>query len=455
MSELEKVWIKKGKYDFPTNEYRNSFLFSINEKPKGNVYSNIKNILKMVLKEKFDYIYEDLFIIALSIFSVDKKIQRKNFYDNWTRVLKISIPVLNFEKWVETKSWWERLLSYLTGDIWDINFRKTDVKYLNLQMNISPLKHANVSLFSGGLDSFCGAIDLLERETSCLFIGYNEYPRLRKRQEELFNIIYKENGDKNINFFNFSANSRPPVKKGIKAKDKDCETSSRGRSLLFLSAAILIAGCMGESIPVYIPENGFIGINIPLTNSRRGSCSTRTTHPFFINDFNDLLKHIGIKNKIINQFSYKSKKDIVELVKSKRAFIEGAGKTISCSHPCVARWEKNEYPINCGYCYPCLIRKSSLVNMNIKNDIYSHDSVSYKFIKENPKSKKINDLVSLINTVYRYKISSEKEIKRLIQINGKISNNEAELFFNLYKSTMEDLIQLFSEDEKLKEYIGL
>ena len=71
------------------------------------------------------------------------------------------------------------------------------------------------------------------------------------------------------------------------------------RSFLFLCIALTIAGIIGNDIPVYIPENGFIGLNIPLTNSRKGSCSTRTTHPYFISSFNEMLKIIGIENQII------------------------------------------------------------------------------------------------------------------------------------------------------------
>ena len=36
-------------------------------------------------------------------------------------------------------------------------------------------------------------------------------------------------------------------------------------------------------LDIYVPENGFISINTPLTRRRIGSLSTRTTHPYFIN----------------------------------------------------------------------------------------------------------------------------------------------------------------------------
>ena len=46
-----------------------------------------------------------------------------------------------------------------------------------------------ICLFSGGLDSFCGAIKLLEEGKSPCLVGHNEYPKLKKKQGKLcFNV---------------------------------------------------------------------------------------------------------------------------------------------------------------------------------------------------------------------------------------------------------------------------
>lgn len=98
-----------------------------------------------------------------------------------------------------------------------------------------------------------------------------------------------------------------------------------------------------------------------MTGGRKGTCSTRTTHPYFLRQFNDILKQVGIQNTIINFFAYNTKREIVQQVKDNDAFKSCYADTISCSHPCLARYNKNgskEYPINCGYCYPCLIRRA-------------------------------------------------------------------------------------------------
>ena len=311
-----------------------------------------------------------------------------------------------------------------------------------------------ISLFSGGLDSYCGAIKLLEDGKSPCLIGHNEYPKLRKKQAEFVDDFQKIYKNQKIKFISFSANSRAP--KNINdAQLIGSENTSRGRSLLFLCAALSIAGILGNNIPVYIPENGFIGLNIPLTNSRKGTCSTRTTHPYFLNSFLEILKYVGIENPIINFFAYSTKREIVNSVKNKEAFKIHYMDTISCSHPCLARYNKkghNEYPINCGYCYPCLIRKSSV--LDARDNKYSYAAETKEFLKEYCETEKASDLRAVISSVYRYKKLDDEKIKEMIRCYGHLNEESVEKFLSVYKSTMNDLIELFSNDDELKKLIG-
>ena len=224
----------------------------------------------------------------------------------------------------------------------------------------------------------------------------------------------------------FTAGSRAPY--SLHGSLPGTENTSRGRSLLFLSAALSVAGIMGENTPVYIPENGFIGLNVALTGSRKGSCSTRTTHPYFLRQLKDILTVVGIKNPINNIFAFQSKREIVRSVKDCDAFQRGYKETISCSHPCVSRYNRNgsrEYPINCGYCYPCIIRKSSLLD--------------------------VSDAV--VSSIYRFQTSNDEQLRRLIRKTGNLSQYETEQFLRLYKSSMNDIIELFHMDPGMERYI--
>lgn len=204
-----------------------------------------------------------------------------------------------------------------------------------------------------------------------------------------------------------------------------------------------------------IPENGFIGLNIPLTNSRKGTCSTRTTHPYFLKSFLKILKRVGIDNTINNFFAYSTKREIVDSVKDTDAFISHYRDTISCSHPCLARYNKkgnNEYPVNCGYCYPCLIRKSSLIGA--RDFKYSFTAETKDFLNKYGESEKASDLRAVISAVYKYKHIQDSDIINKIRLVGNLTEEEVNKFLHLYKSTMDDLNKLFSADSEMKNMLG-
>lgn len=454
-----KFWIKKENDKNPTADWADSYIFTINRNSGSTLFSSLPGIWHRMGKLLINPLYEDLYIISLSIYGLDKRVSRNRFGDCWTRDISVSIPVLQIEKWVRTESEWNSMLSFLTGDYWHITFRSTDAvcsqhkRKSKSSLNLIPCDC--VSLFSGGLDSFCGAIKLLELGHSPCLVGHNEYPKLRAKQEDFAKSFREFYPDQYCQFIGFTAGARAPYLIINDEKLSGTENTTRGRSLLFLSFALTIAGILGEEMPVYIPENGFIGINVPLTNSRIGSCSTRTTHPYFIGEFKSILYKVGIKNPIENIFAYNSKREIVRMVKDNPTFLSGFKDTISCSHPCQARYSKNgsrKYPINCGYCYPCLIRKSSLLDITDNGD-YSHMELPSAFLSGFSKSDKSFDLNAVVNSIYRFKHSSSEQIRRLIRKNGPLSLEEVEKFERLYASGMNDLIEFFHRDPDMEKYL--
>lgn len=455
-----QFWIDKEQECQPFGLWKDAYIYSINRKKYSTIFTNITDIWYRMDCLSIDPIYEDLFIIGISIFSLDKRINRRLFKDCWTREINVSIPVLEYDKWKGTSTNWEKMLRFLTGDIWHIEFRKS-MKVYSLREHPNR-KHLNIQgcdsvcLFSGGLDSLCGAIKLLEEGASPCLLGHNEYPKLRKKQNEFAEIFKNIYSEQKVDFISFTANSRAPIS-SKEGKLIGSENTSRGRSLLFLCAALSIASILGKEVPVYIPENGFIGLNISLTKSRKGTCSTRTTHPYFLSQFNSILKAVGIDHPILNFFAFNTKREVVNQVKDTEAFLNCYFDTISCSHPCLARYNKsggNEFPINCGYCYPCLIRKSSLLDVD-KDKKYSFAGETYEFLMENEENDKGSDLRAVLSSVYRYKCINEEELKRYIKNVGQLSVDDVEKFLRVYKRSMEDLIELFTVDERTKRYLGL
>lgn len=464
-----KIWINKCIDDYNNTE-GDELVFNLNNRNnKSNVKTDLENLWRRFGKTTIPDINEDLLIIALSIFAIDKRINRKIFKDGWTRNLEVSIPVLEIEKWNQVKFKLEKTLEFLSGDIWNINFRKTNEKFRGDKVNThNVIKKSDfdcVSLFSGGLDSFSGAVKLLEESKSICFVGFKEYGLLKNRQENIYNILNSNYKNINKEIILFNGTAYAPLINNVKGKvyNKGVESTSRSRSFLFIAGAIAIASIIGENIPVYIPENGFIGLNVSLTMSRKGTCSTRTTHPYFLRELNKILSLLGISNKVENFYALKSKGEIVDEIKDIKAFKEGVGLTISCSHPCLSRYDKLNPPLNCGYCYPCLIRRASMNKVKKYDGNYNPKyTISKSFIEDfNKIEGRASDLKALLWSLNRYlSFNCKEDIKKLVIKTGKLQPNEVEKMTDVYIKSMEELKDMIiSEsnkgDKKILEYIGL
>ena len=77
----------------------------------------------------------------------------------------------------------------------------------------------------------------------------------------------------------------------------------RSRSLLYLALGLAAAAGFGAATPLIIPENGWISLNPPLTANRLGSCSTRTTHPYFLEQLTGLWREAGLANPLVNPYT--------------------------------------------------------------------------------------------------------------------------------------------------------
>ena len=124
-----------------------------------------------------------------------------------------------------------------------------------------------------------------------------------------------------------------------------------------------------------------------------------------------------------------------------------------CSHPCNGRWEGYSIPKNCGYCYPCLIRRSSLLDLDLENESYGIDILETSITKNSTEAKR-SDLEDLLSSIISANESTDNELKRRIAMTGKLSSEEIERFLRLYKSTICDLKQLLIRNNDYARLIG-
>lgn len=406
--------------------------FQVNLHIKTDYHYTFYNLKKRLYQfpEFFSKEALDLFYISLMVYYADRKVLRKNTFDAWTRSFKIYMPVLELEKWNENKTLLEEILSFLSGDLWQFEFRQRDYNELEKHFSkgnertkkkISPKAFC---MLSGGLDSFIGAIDLLNDEKNIAFVGHYGGGKGVKQYQDKLKVILKSEFQLDDNqFFNFYAT---PLK-GV-------EDSTRTRSFMFFAHAIILASGMNNNANLYIPENGLISLNIPLTNSRLGTSSTRTTHPYYMKKLQKLLDNLGITVILKNPYQFFTKGEMIENCKSPEFLKINIRNTMSCSSPDQGRFKKESKPSHCGTCLPCVIRRASI------KKAYDTDASNYRDIDfKTPQA--IKELNSYKIGLLGFKNNNSKF---KIQETGPIDSNFIE-FANLYKRGMDELASVINE----------
>lgn len=314
-----------------------------------------------------DPITLDLLLVAGLCYVIDKSAKRADTFDGWTHEFEVQLPVSAPERWQSVAGRLDRALSFLTGDEWHLSFREMGIDFFRepekkrRRKSSEPEKEkvTHVCLFSGGLDSLTGAIDLLAHEASAILqlVGHYDAAGAAAAQELLFKVL-DESYPGRCDLLQMRVSHRP-----LEAE----EPTLRSRSLLFMALGIYAARTAGEDVPLYAPENGLIAINVPLDPSRSGSCSTRTMHPFFLSSLRGILKELGVDNQIINPFEFKTKGECLAECSNPQLLGSLANTTVSCSHPTRKQfWRRRTREVkNCGYCVPCLIRRASLNRINL------------------------------------------------------------------------------------------
>jgi 7-cyano-7-deazaguanine synthase in queuosine biosynthesis len=307
----------------------------------------------------------DLVTIATSVTSAETFEPREYAPNSWSRILNLNIPVLAPDKWIAVSKRLESLLGFLTGDQWKLSFSKSDLelpKPINSKrskLTAETLKGLNsVCLFSGGLDSAIGAIDILNGNSDIRpMLVSHAYRADGAKQQDIKKLLNKPFGE-------LSYSIAPQL---TSQANRANDTSMRGRSFNFLAMAVLGITALrnvndDDTISqIIVPENGYISINPPLTRRRIGSHSTRTTHPNFLSQLEFLLNDVGFNIHFVNPYQFKTKGEMLAECVDQNAVKKVIPLSVSCSH-----WHRNH--IQCGYCLPCLIRRASVFHAGFKQD---------------------------------------------------------------------------------------
>ena len=389
----------------------------------------------------------DFFFLSATVYGIDRFIlRRQNSVDGWSRELKVKIPVYELPKWISAKLDVEALLSFLTGDYWEVDFTKSEFNLPSFQLDTQSNRFfSQVNLFSGGLDSLIGAIDILESNPKehILFVSHYDSQMHGPKGDQQY--LIREIGYKYSDKFEHIPSIRVSLDDSTLLK----ETTFRSRSILFMGIALVTANAKG--IPISVPENGTVSLNFPLSSSRRSACSTRTTHPTMMAFTRALWNTLGIKTTVKNPYEFFTKGDMVANCKNKMLLQEIVEYSNSCGkrgHR--SHWTDNKEATHCGVCMPCVYRRASLQSIK-DNTSYGTNLNSLSPFKTQ-KGQDIGACLQYLNNPL-----TQNEAKQELLINGMKDLSQTDKYADLVlrsRKELKDWLRLFGNSD-IKRRAGI
>ncbi len=302
----------------------------------------------------------DLVRLALLVFAADRSTIRRVGTTNWSsREFSLTVPVSDTQSWGTLSGELGSLLAFLTGDTWALNFRNARPPREQGGKKPDPQEPSRVVLMSGGADSALGVLEsrrqlrVTESHVLVSHVGLTVLAPIQRRVAETASTITPGPAQtvKQIHLVR-----RQQQVNGSKFEN---ETSTRSRSFLFL--ALGLAHASVHEVPLWIPENGFASLNPPLAPNRRGSLSTRTTHPAFLDRLSRILGDVGAHAMIVNPFARMTKGEMFRAAANQFSEAEISG-FLSATHSCGLTGQRSKgisTTTQCGVCFGCVVRRAS------------------------------------------------------------------------------------------------
>lgn len=384
----------------------------------------------------------DLFYLSTVVYGIDRSINRSLYsLDGWSRELHVTMKLSNHELFMRNKEKVDNMLSFLTGDIWDIHYERTEIPEMaSVDIREMHEDYGQVNLFSGGMDSFIGAIDYLaapHEKKLCLISHYDHKMKgPLDDQKDAQTALQPYSND----FYHLPSVAIFP----ISSNEKTC----RSRSFIFITIASLVASW--KQIGIVVPENGSVSLNFPLSPSRRGACSTRTTHVLFVNQLKEVLASLNTPIEIENPYEFQTKGTMVRNCKNQELLLDTLDKTNSCGKRNMRQHMTDKTASHCGRCMPCMYRRASLIGYK---DLTTYGDTLAQLYHD--KGERSDDFFAMINFLH-LKLSDD-DIRKELRIAGLGRLDTFEKYVQLVKETREELKAMILAQENcedVKRYVG-
>lgn len=363
----------------PDKEFSEAIILSYHKGLKKNVTFHLPRFI-----ETIDFIpdrYLDLLELASYVYCADRFIARGSvtspYFTGWHRHFKHKAFVRDFEFWSDPKviKKIESTLSFLSGDFHQFNFfpgHKTHKVHMFEGEKYWPAPSSNslVVMFSGGLDSTCGALDLLRNSTNNIYLASHvSSPGIKKTQNAIIKELSKRFPNR-VHHLAFGCNLS-----GKRAR----EESQRTRSFLYAAVGATVAKRYNLRSFLFF-ENGVLSVNFPPSEQYQNARVTRTTHPRFLFEMSELISLIEEKEfKILNPLFWNTKADIVKLLFDNDG-IDLVSSTVSCGRV-FDKGVKHD-KTHCGRCSQCIDRRFGFAAAGLL-DQENRGTYAYDFVIDN------------------------------------------------------------------------
>ncbi|RUT32429.1 hypothetical protein EMQ25_04515 [Arsenicitalea aurantiaca] len=315
-----------------------------------------------VIRE-LDPVILDLMEIASTVFAADGAVPRggptrPNLGQDWYRQFDFEIPVRHPELWQrdDVVAALRDAVETLTEDSVSFRFIQAapDVmrqQYLDYDPTGVAFEADEVILFSGGLDSFAGALELLATTSSrVVLVTHRSAQKAIPRQIELGQYL--------VDQFPHRVLHVHVLARRVDQEARD--STQRSRTLLFSALGQAVACAFGAERVSFF-ENGIVSHNLPLSPQIVGTMATRTTHPLALTNINRLMQlALPAAVPISNRFQWLTKTEVVSKIDE-----NGGASQIARSVSCTSIREQNTLHTHCGACTQCFDRRFAILKANL------------------------------------------------------------------------------------------
>jgi hypothetical protein len=211
------------------------------------------------------------------------------------------------------------------------------------------------------VDSLVGSAELLAEDRHIVLLSHSAGGAVTRAQKALRPAL--EDMNSAVQFSEFTVTIRRTSEKPFPAQ---AEKSERGRTLLFVGQAAVLASTLGVG-DVFLNENGVMAVHTPISDARMGSYSTKTAAPSVLRGMQTLFSlALDHDIQVVNRLLKRTKPEVVQ--KGIDLGLESAlGASVSC-------WSINRHgDAHCGVCVPCIVRRMSFVHAEAPDANYQVD----------------------------------------------------------------------------------